>query len=101
MNKKIKFNEPIVFNDVKNYLLKVVNNKVFDDGEFQSRSEKKIKKLINCESVNLTQSCSSALEVSMILSNIKKGDEVILPSYTFTSTANCVLLRNAKPVFLY
>ena len=99
MPKKIKFNEPIVFNDAKNYLLKVVNNKVFADGEFQFRSEKKIKKLINCESVNLTQSCSSALEVSMILSNIKKGDEVILPSYTFTSTANCVLLRNAKPVF--
>ena len=41
----------------------------------------------------------SALEISMILINLQKGDEVIMPSYTFTSTANAVLLRGAKPVF--
>ena len=48
----------------------------------------------------MTQSCSSALEVAMLLINIKNGDEVIMPSYTFTSTANAVLLRGGKPIFV-
>ena len=99
MPKIIKFNQPLIFNETKKNLIKVIDSKVFADGEFQSRCESKIKRLINCKSVKLTQSCSSALEVAMILSDIKKDDEVILPSYTFTSTANCILLRNAKPVF--
>ncbi len=99
MPKVIKFNKPFIYKDTKNNLLKVINNKVFTDSEFQYKSEKLIQKLIKSNSVKLTQSCTSALEVAMILANINKDDEVIVPSYTFTSTANCVLLRNAKPVF--
>ncbi len=99
MPKVIKFNKPFINKETKNNLLKVINNKVFTDSEFQYKSEKLIEKLIKSNSVKLTQSCSSALEVAMILANINKGDEVIVPSYTFTSTANCVVLRNAKPVF--
>ena len=50
--------------------------------------------------IALTQSCSDALELSCLLIDLKPGDEVIMPSYTFTSTANCVALRGAKPVFV-
>jgi len=98
-NKAIHFNQPYISKNTKNNLLKVLSNKKFSDGEFQIKTEKYIEKLIHSNSIKLTQSCSSALEVCMILADIKKGDEVIIPSYTFTSTANCVLLRNAKPVF--
>ncbi len=100
MNKNIiKFNKPYISNSTKKNLLKVLKNKSFADGEFQTKSENVIKNLVNSKSIKLTQNCTSALEVAMILININKGDEVILPSYTFTSTANCILLRGAKPVF--
>ena len=58
------------------------------------------KKKIKSKCIELTHSCSSALEIAMLLINLKKDDEVIMPSYTFTSTANAVLLRGAKPVFV-
>jgi len=95
----IKFNKPFISSLTENNIIKVLRNKSFADGEFQLRSEKVIQKLTNSKSIKLTQNCSSALEIAMILANIKRGDEVIIPSYTFTSTANCVLLRNAKPIF--
>ena len=50
-------------------------------------------------SVFLTPSCTAALEMGAILSDLAPGDEVILPSYTFSSTANAIVLRGAKPVF--
>lgn len=101
MKKKIiPFNKPYLAQNIKDNLLKVISKRKFSDGDFQKLSENYIKKLINSKSIKLTQSCSSALEVSMILANIKKGDEVIMPSFTFTSTANCVLLRGAKPIFV-
>ena len=95
----IKFNKPFISSSTENNITKVLRNKNFADGEFQLKSEKIIQKLINSKSIKLTQNCSSALEIAMILANIKSGDEVIVPSYTFTSTANCVLMRNAKPIF--
>ena len=48
----------------------------------------------------LTHSCTAALEMSAILLDIKPGDEVIMPSYTFVSTANAFVLRGAKPIFV-
>ncbi len=99
MAREIKFNEPFIHGDAKKNLSKVLKNKIFADGEFQLKTEKLIQKVIKCNSVKLTQSCSSALEVAIMLSDIKNGDEVIVPSFTFTSTANCILLRNAKPIF--
>ena len=72
----------------------------FIDGIFQKKCENYIKKKIKSSSVKLTNSCTSALEIAMILINLKKGDEVIIPSYTFTSTANCIIMRGAKPVFV-
>ncbi len=55
---------------------------------------------IHSKFVALTQSCTDALEMASILIDLKPDDEVIMPSYTFTSTANAVVLRNAKPVFV-
>ena len=101
MNKRhIKFNAPYLSKFSKKYIFKVLKNKKFADGEFQKKCEVFIKRKIKSKCVQLTQSCTSALETSMILCNIKKGDEVIIPSFTFTSTANCLLLRGAKPIFV-
>ena len=66
---------------------------------FKKKTEELIKKLINSKFVSLTQSCTAALEIASILINLKKGDEVIMPSYGSVSVANSVVLRNAKPVF--
>ena len=99
MTKKIEFNKPFTSNNDSKYINAVLKNKKFADGYFQKKCEKIIKNKINSKFVALTQNCTSALEISMILINLQKGDEVIMPSYTFTSTANAVLLRGAKPVF--
>ena len=81
------------------YIKKVIKSKILTDGYFQKKTEELIKKLINSKFVSLTQSCTAALEIASILINLKKGDEVIMPSYGFVSVANSVVLRNAKPVF--
>jgi dTDP-4-amino-4,6-dideoxygalactose transaminase len=99
MTKVIEFNKPFIPNNYNQYITKVFKNNKFADGEFQKKSENLIKKNINSKFVALTQNCTSALETCMLLINLKKGDEVIMPSFTFTSTANAVILRGAKPVF--
>ena len=81
------------------YIKKVIKSKILTDGYYQKKTEELIKKLINSKFVSLTQSCTAALEIASILINLKKGDEVIMPSYGFVSVANSVVLRNAKPVF--
>ena len=100
MKKKIFFNKPFINKAARHNILKVIKNMNFTDGIFQKKCENYIKKKIKSSSVKLTNSCTSALEIAMILINLKKGDEVIIPSYTFTSTANCIIMRGAKPVFI-
>jgi len=100
MKKNIAFNKPLITKYEKLFVNKVFQNQKFTDGEFQKKCENFIKNKIKSNCVELTQSCSSALEIAMLLINLKVGDEVIMPSYTFTSTANAVLLRGAKPVFV-
>ena len=97
--KIIDFNKPFVTVEDKKYVDRVFKNNKYADGYFQKQCENYIKKKIKSKFVALTQNCTSALEIAMILINLKKDDEVIMPSYTFTSTANAVLLRGAKPVF--
>jgi dTDP-4-amino-4,6-dideoxygalactose transaminase len=100
MKKKIIFNKPFINQEAKKNILNVLKRKVFTDGLYQKKCEIFIKKKINSQSIQLTHSCSSALEIAMMLINLKKDDEVIIPSYTFTSTANCIIMRGAKPVFV-
>lgn len=69
------------------------------DGSFTRRCQDLLSAMIGGEAL-LTASCTAALEMAAILCDLKPGDEVILPSYTFSSTANAVVLRGATPVFV-
>ena len=100
MKKKILFNVPYINKNSKEFVNKVFQSQNFTDGYFQKKCENFIKYKTKSKFVSLTHSGTSALEIAMILLNIKKDDEVIMPSYTFTSTANCVVMREAKPIFV-
>ena len=82
------------------YLKQAVNSKILTDGFFQKETEKLIKTFIKSKFIALTQSCTAALEIASIIINLKKNDEVIMPSYGFVSLANAVVLRGAKPIFV-
>ena len=69
------------------------------DGFFQKKCESIIKKKLKSKFIALTHSCTAALEISAMLINLNKNDEVILPSYGFVSIANAVVLRGARPIF--
>ena len=69
-------------------------------GPFTQRAERILEQRTRCAAALLTTSCTAALEMAAILCDLQPGDEVILPSYTFVSTANAVVLRGAKPVFV-
>ena len=86
-------------NDLK-HVKNVLSSKILTDGFYQKKSEDIIKNYINSKFVAVTHSCTAALEITGILINLKKGDEVILPSYGFVSIANAIVLRGAKPVFV-
>lgn len=70
------------------------------DGAFTKRCQNWLKNYLGCQKVLLTNSCTAALEMAAILADIQPGDEVIMPSYTFVSTANAVVLRGGVPVFV-
>jgi dTDP-4-amino-4,6-dideoxygalactose transaminase len=70
------------------------------DGKFTALCSQKIVELTRAQNALLTHSCTAALEMAAILCNISPGDEVIMPSFTFVSTANAVALRGATPVFV-
>lgn len=70
------------------------------DGPFTKRCHQWIEQNTGCSKALLTHSCTSALDMAALLLDLKSGDEVILPSYTFVSTANAFVLRGAVPVFV-
>ncbi|MDD3462767.1 MAG: dTDP-4-amino-4,6-dideoxygalactose transaminase [Sulfurospirillaceae bacterium] len=76
------------------------STKISGDGDFTHRCHKWFEEKLSCKKVLLTPSCTQALEMAAILIDIKEGDEVIMPSYTFVSTANAFVLRGAKIVFV-
>ena len=97
----IIFNKPYLSGEEKEYLTIPLDQSSFSgDGEFTRKSENLIEKKHNVRNCLLTNSCTSALEMSAILSEINFGDEIIMPSYTFVSTANAFILRGGKPVFI-
>lgn len=96
----IDFNVPPYVGKEKEYIEKAIKNKkICGDGEFTKKCHKWIEEKTNSKAL-LTTSCSSALDMSAILADIKPGDEVILPSYTFVSTADAFVLRGATVVFV-
>lgn len=98
---KIVFNKPPYIGKEIEYINQVIkNNKICGDGEFTKKCSKWMEENFNAYKVLLTTSCTHALEMSAILVNIKEGDEVIMPSFTFVSTANAFVMRGAKIVFV-
>jgi len=75
------------------------NEKISGDGKYNKLCEDFIEKKYNVKKAFLTPSCTAALEMAALLIDLKHGDEVIMPSFTFVSTANAFVLRGATPVF--
>lgn len=97
----IPFNKPPFTGNEETYVLESMkSNKISGDGEFTKKCHIWFEKKLNCKKVLLTTSCTHALEMAAILIDIQNGDEVIMPSYTFVSTANAFVLRGAKIVFV-
>jgi len=70
------------------------------DGSFTKQCHRWLEQSIGCHKALLTHSCTAALEMSALLADLQPGDEVIMPSFTFVSTANAFVLRGAVPVFV-
>lgn len=97
----ILFNKPPKTGDELNLLADVVaSNNLCGDGIYSKKCEKWIEETFGALKSLLTPSCTAALELAAILIGIEEGDEVIMPSYTFVSTANAFVLRKAKIVFV-
>ena len=82
------------------YISEAMDSQISGDGKFTKKCSKWLEDTICAEKVLLTHSCTAALEMAAILINIQPGDEVIIPSFTFVSTANAFVLRGAIPVFV-
>ena len=98
---KIPFNKPFIVGKELFYIAQaVLNGHISGDGPFTKKCQKLMEEKFSAKKVLLTHSCTAALEMSALLINIQPGDEVILPSYTFVSTANAFALRGAKLIFV-
>ena len=97
----ISFNVPPVAGKELIYLEEAIRSKkICGDGAFTKRCSRWLEEQTGSERVLLTTSCTHATELAAILADIKPGDEVIMPSYTFVSTADAFVLRGAKAVFV-
>ena len=97
----IPFNRPHLVGKEIEYLMEAyASGKLAGDGLFTEKCNDWLKDLTRSRKVLLTHSCTAALEMAAILFNVGPGDEVIMPSYTFVSTANAFVLRGATPVFV-
>jgi len=97
----IPFNKPPVTGNEEKYVLESINSsKISGDGAFTIKCHQWFEDKLHCKKALLTTSCTHALEMTAILLDIKEGDEVIMPSYTFVSTANAFVLRGATIVFI-
>ncbi|AZZ99587.1 dTDP-4-amino-4,6-dideoxygalactose transaminase [Pseudoalteromonas sp. R3] len=97
----IPFNNPPVVGNEIDYIKQALgNNKLCGDGPYTKKCQQWFENAFSVKKTLLTPSCTHALELSAILLDIKEGDEVIMPSYTFVSTANAFVLRGAKIVFV-
>jgi dTDP-4-amino-4,6-dideoxygalactose transaminase len=98
---RIPFNKPSFEGREHEYLeAAIASGQISGDGSFTKRCHKFLESELGIAKALLTTSCTHALEMTAILLDIKAGDEVILPSFTFVSTVNAFVLRGAKPVFI-
>jgi dTDP-4-amino-4,6-dideoxygalactose transaminase len=98
---RIPFNKPFISGKELDYMTQVVaNGKIAADGDFTKRCARLLETEFDIAKVLMTPSCTAALEIAAMLCDLRPGDEVILPSYTFVSTANAIVRLGAKPVFV-
>ncbi|MFG5384830.1 dTDP-4-amino-4,6-dideoxygalactose transaminase [Yoonia sp. R2-816] len=97
----VPFNRPTLIGNEIAYIREAIQRgQLAGDGYFTARCQTLIEDMTGAKKALLTHSCTAALEMSAILCDLGPGDEVIMPSYTFVSTANAVVLRGAVPVFV-
>lgn len=100
---KVVFNNPFFFNNTKKNINKVLSQKIKETTggkTFFKKSCNFLEKKLKARKVIITNSCTASLEIAALLIDVKPGDEIIMPSYTFVSTANAFVLRGGKPVFV-
>jgi dTDP-4-amino-4,6-dideoxygalactose transaminase len=98
----IHFNKPFIIENELKYIEDAIDNHSIlrGDGVYTKKCHALLEKKLGCKKALLTHSCTAALEMAAILLDLKAGDEVIMPSYTFVSTANAFVLRGAVPIFV-
>src|SRR5690349_8880214 len=100
MQSIIPFNKPFLVGKELDYIAEAINSgNVASDGYFTEACTRLLEERFDIRKALLTPSCTAALEMAAMLCDLKPGDEVILPSFTFVSTANAVVQRGARPVF--
>jgi dTDP-4-amino-4,6-dideoxygalactose transaminase len=98
---RIPFNKPFIVGKELYYISQsVLQCQTSGDGLYTKKAQELMKSTFDALEILLTTSCTAALDLAAILSDVKDGDEIILPSFTFSSTANAFLLRGARPVFV-
>ena len=98
---KIPFNKPAYIPESEILVSQAIKSgHLSGDGEFTRRSSALLETITGARKVLLTTSCTHALEMTAILLDLEEGDEVIVPSFTFVSTVNAIVLRGAKPIFI-
>lgn len=96
----IPFNKPLVIGREQEYLNKAIENGRFSgNGEFTQKCNVLLEQKIGCSKAIMTSSCTDALEMAALLCNLQPGDEVILPSFSFVTTASAFALRGAELVW--
>lgn len=101
MSNSIPFNYPHMTGKELYYIAEAhFGGKLAGDGPFTQHCHRWIEEQTGCRRALLTHSCTAALEMQSLLLKLKPGDEVIMPSYTFVSTANAVVLRGGIPIFV-
>src|SRR5205814_3373950 len=97
----ISFNRPYMTGKELHYIAQAhARAHLAGDGKFTKDCEAWLERQTGCRKASLTHSCTAALEMAAILADMQAGDEVILPSFTFVSTANAFVLRGGVPVFV-
>jgi dTDP-4-amino-4,6-dideoxygalactose transaminase len=97
---RIPFNRPCLIGNELAYIADAVRSgHASGDGPYTKRCHALLEELLGVPKILLTTSCTHALEMAALLLDIKPGDEVIIPSFTFVSTVNAFVLRGARPVF--
>src|SRR6266571_7654850 len=99
--RRLPFNRPFVIGKEFDYIREAIAyGHLSGNGPFTQRCQAWLEQQVGCHKALLTHSCTAALEMAAILADIQPGDEIIMPSYTFVSTANAFVLRGGVPVFV-